>query len=423
MNQAYRLLAAVIFYILIVPAGRCAENTGPAPRENSELIAAITSAYDSIQNLMFSFIQETGDNNTTVRGTLFFKRPNKFKSEIIVSDGNSRALLRNVSVFDGTFLWQEQTAPVIASPPRVIKSKIDENSREGEALLEQVDVRRQFSALLRGYEIMSTQNELFEQRPVNVLKFRIRPEERNTIVHRMKMSGGFNAEKIPEEKIFYWDAAAGFCVKLETLNQKHAALTTITCRDIKINGGIDGAVFSYDPPEGAAVMDMTDRLGREIRRQEYDGEENEKAGSLSPGFVLTDLFGKPFDSAQTRGKIVIIGFWPAQSPAGSAAVLFLDKIYQDNSGENDIAVLTITRGKEPALEYVDRNGCVVPVLLDDNGRVAEQFGVVSVPRIFVIDQQGVIYAVYIGDHADIRDTLAKDIKTLREKAEKSIGKK
>jgi AhpC/TSA family. len=87
-----------------------------------------------------------------------------------------------------------------------------------------------------------------------------------------------------------------------------------------------------------------------------------------------------------------------------------------------VAVFTLSRGKEAVLEYMDENGCTVPVLLDENGTVAAQFGVESVPRIFVIDQQGIIYTGYSGDRAGIRDALAKDIETLREKAEKSINK-
>ncbi|MBI4846610.1 MAG: TlpA family protein disulfide reductase [Candidatus Omnitrophica bacterium] len=76
-------------------------------------------------------------------------------------------------------------------------------------------------------------------------------------------------------------------------------------------------------------------------------------------------------------------------------------------------MLTITNEQEESKNIVEENGYSFPVLIDADGSVSGSFGVSTIPRIFVIDQQGKIAAVYIGFHEDIKDILAKDIARLR----------
>jgi Outer membrane lipoprotein-sorting protein len=325
MNYTYRLAAAIMAVFLAGSAVRNSALSAPQQGEYATLAAAITAQYELIHDVMFSYVQVSRKDNVTVAGTLRFKQPNMFKSEIEVTGANPGYVLRNVSVFDGKFLWQQQT--VSGDPSvRVIKSNLDAKQRQSESLLEQVDVCRQFSALKRDYEIISVREDRFEQRPVSVLKFRIRAEARAGMLQRLKASHSFDADNFPEEKNFYWDDAARFCAKLETLNNKQAVISTITYRGVIVNAQPEDSIFSYTPPDKAVIMDMTGVIGREIKRPEYNGTENEKAGTPGPGFALPDLFGKLFDSARVRGKIVVIGFWLAQSPECRGAVALLDTL-------------------------------------------------------------------------------------------------
>jgi len=76
--------------------------------------------------------------------------------------------------------------------------------------------------------------------------------------------------------------------------------------------------------------------------------------------------------------------------------------------------LTITQGKkDKVMEFVEEHGFAFPVLIDGKGKVSHGFGVDAIPRVFVINKDGKIAAVYSGYREDIEEVLLQDIERLR----------
>jgi outer membrane lipoprotein-sorting protein/peroxiredoxin len=406
---------AVFFWLVAAVTGFTYEIPVPKPVDPQEAVTAIKARYAAVETLSASFAQETTtpDTKISLKGKVYFKRPRKIRTEVEITSGNADYDMRGVSVFDGALFWQQQ-ATLEGKTVSIIKSKIDPAKPEGVILLEQLDPLCQIDGILRQYDVTAAREEQYEGRPMCVLDFHIKPEERGRILQTM--APGIGADMLPEEKIFFWDPLAGFCARLEVLNKQRGVLSIVTYSDVAINAGLDDAMFAYTPEPGVEVMDMTEIMGQENRKQEYEGTAHEKVGQLCPAFILPDLFGKKFDSAALQGKIVLIGFWAHWCPSCQKELPLIEKTYEDFSGDADVRVFTITDDKNKALEIAEKNGYGAPVLIDAGGVTAETFEVVSIPRVFVVDQQGKIAAVYIGYHEDIRDILTRHVEQLREAA-------
>ena len=65
------------------------------------------------------------------------------------------------------------------------------------------------------------------------------------------------------------------------------------------------------------------------------------------------------------------------------------------------------------MEVIEQNGYTFPVIVDEQGTLAGQLKVKSIPRTFVVDRNRKIAAVYIGYHLDMLDVLTKQINRLR----------
>jgi cytochrome c biogenesis protein CcmG, thiol:disulfide interchange protein DsbE len=123
-------------------------------------------------------------------------------------------------------------------------------------------------------------------------------------------------------------------------------------------------------------------------------------GAAAPDFALPALSGEPLRLSELRGRVVIVNFWASWCPpclnetprlvrwyeqhqSDGLAVLGVDTLYQDSRE----AVETFAR--EQQISY--------PVLLDDVGEISRQWQARQLPRSYVIDREGVVRFVRIGE--------------------------
>jgi len=70
----------------------------------------------------------------------------------------------------------------------------------------------------------------------------------------------------------------------------------------------------------------------------------------------------------------------------------------------DYAVISVAiqSGNDKEVKsYVEKNGLVIPVINDESGQIAMDYGVRGVPSSFIIDRNGVIRAVEVGFTSEI----------------------
>jgi len=112
---------------------------------------------------------------------------------------------------------------------------------------------------------------------------------------------------------------------------------------------------------------------------------------LAPDFELPDLEGDLHRLSDYRGKIVIVNFWSAECPHSERT---------DRStmaclvqwGE-DVELLSIASNRSESAQMVEevaKARRLPRVLIDAEQVVADLYGAVATPHVFVIDREGIL---------------------------------
>ncbi len=121
-----------------------------------------------------------------------------------------------------------------------------------------------------------------------------------------------------------------------------------------------------------------------------------KAGDAAPEIDGEDLDGKPMKLSDFRGNVVVLDFWGDWCPHCKPAYTYQNHLLNRLKGEpfvvlgvnNDVtkeqARLVVNVQKVAWRSWYDGNGQA------QNGPIAQRYGVMSVPTVFVIDKKGVI---------------------------------
>lgn len=128
-----------------------------------------------------------------------------------------------------------------------------------------------------------------------------------------------------------------------------------------------------------------------------------RLGRLAPAARMTTIDGDTIDLAALRGhKAVYLKFWATWCSPCREQMPHFERV-QQGAGD-DLVVVAINLGFDDTPEQVrafrDEQGLTMPVVRDEDGRLAGLFGVRVTPQHVVIDRDGVIR--YIGHLADAR---------------------
>jgi peroxiredoxin len=108
-------------------------------------------------------------------------------------------------------------------------------------------------------------------------------------------------------------------------------------------------------------------------------------------FELPDLQGSLHQLSDYCGKIVLLNFWSAECPHSERADRQLVDLLEKWNGE--VILLSIAANRnEPiqTLAEAAKARRVPTVLLDSEHRVADAYGAVTTPHVFVIDRDGIL---------------------------------
>lgn len=121
-------------------------------------------------------------------------------------------------------------------------------------------------------------------------------------------------------------------------------------------------------------------------------KEYPEIGFLAPSFSLTGLDGQSHDLSEYRGKPIILNFWASWcGPCIEEAPNFV-KLH--TTYRNDLQIVTVNLTSmdnvQSAKDFVKEYGFIFPVLLDQDGTVAQSYKIKPIPTTFFIDSQGLI---------------------------------
>jgi thiol-disulfide isomerase/thioredoxin len=135
-----------------------------------------------------------------------------------------------------------------------------------------------------------------------------------------------------------------------------------------------------------------------------------------PAFDLSGLDGKTYHVGGAREKPLIINFWASWcGPCHDEAPGF-SRMYERYKNELDIYAVNVTKGDrlEEVKKFVKQYGLSFPVLLDQQGSVADRYRILFVPTSFLVNKQGVLVDVI---HVLSPEELEKRIQLLVQKSE------
>jgi cytochrome c biogenesis protein CcmG/thiol:disulfide interchange protein DsbE len=123
-----------------------------------------------------------------------------------------------------------------------------------------------------------------------------------------------------------------------------------------------------------------------------------KIGAAAIDFNCQDLEGQVWSLDKVRGKVVLLRFWADWCPYCRYEMPIIDKYYRQLKKEGFLVLaVNVKQSTEVALAFTAQLDVTFPVPLDPDGGLARRYGVYAIPTNFLIDRQGVVREILIGE--------------------------
>jgi len=188
-------------------------------------------------------------------GLRLFRASNQMSQEGALP-GGAKMEITTLMVFDGQIAWVESRNPMMPQPI-VVKMKMDALNNmpgmKGGLGLGIQDVK----------QAVAQMKQMFELKLVGAGNVLGRPTTRVEAVPKPEM-----IEKLPEmarsmmpvRMVTDYDDATGTPLLMKAFNAQGQETMSTTVSDLKVNAGVDKALFTYTPPPGVEIKDMTGKL-------------------------------------------------------------------------------------------------------------------------------------------------------------------
>ena len=144
--------------------------------------------------------------------------------------------------------------------------------------------------------------------------------------------------------------------------------------------------------------------------QDFLAKKQVRLGEAVPDFTLQDLQGRSVSLAGLRGKIVMLHFWSAKCPFVLRYTERLHAVYKDYSDK--VAIFGIDSNASETPEEMKsvkaERKDPYPILLDPGNKVADEFGAITTPHVFILDREGrLVYEGAVDDQGWSKDKKPK----------------
>jgi thiol-disulfide isomerase/thioredoxin len=128
--------------------------------------------------------------------------------------------------------------------------------------------------------------------------------------------------------------------------------------------------------------------------------EIEKMDGGAPDFTLPSVDGSMVRLSDYQGKVIMVDFWATWCPPCQEMIPVLSKLHKRYSTEG-LVILGISLDQEGLGvlgPYVYEKRIPYKVLLG-NDQLKREFGVISIPTLFIIDREGRLVRKLMGYHS------------------------
>ncbi len=130
---------------------------------------------------------------------------------------------------------------------------------------------------------------------------------------------------------------------------------------------------------------------------EAAGLDSALVGKQAPDFQLDMLDGTKFVLAENRANVLVLDFWASWCGPCRQAMPQVDKVAREFADQG-VKLVAVNLAETPdqvraALAQLQLD---MPVALDRQGRVAEQYGASAIPQTVIISRDGVVQRLFVG---------------------------
>jgi cytochrome c biogenesis protein CcmG/thiol:disulfide interchange protein DsbE len=117
----------------------------------------------------------------------------------------------------------------------------------------------------------------------------------------------------------------------------------------------------------------------------------------APEFTLQTLDGQSVRLSDYRGQVVLLNTWATWCPPCRAEMPDLEAYYRQH-GRDGFVVLAVNNQESPGTvaAFLGEHDFTFPILLDPEGVVIREYGVLGLPTSFFIDRDGTMRGVWSG---------------------------
>lgn len=119
-------------------------------------------------------------------------------------------------------------------------------------------------------------------------------------------------------------------------------------------------------------------------------------GSRAPMFSLPGLDGKKVSLSDFEGKRLLVFFFSPWSPASREQMMILHELNDQMPNDTALLVIALQESVSKIETFMKRGSYEFPILIDEDGKLANDYKVTFLPQYFLIDKNGVIQDSRIG---------------------------
>jgi len=114
----------------------------------------------------------------------------------------------------------------------------------------------------------------------------------------------------------------------------------------------------------------------------------------APDFSLYDIQGKIFKLSSQRGNPVVMFFGTTWCPACRGEMPFYKDLYKKYAGRGlKFLYVDINESTERVARFAKENSFPYRVLVDSDGSVANDYSIIGVPTVILVDEKGKVLGV------------------------------
>ncbi|WP_018752213.1 TlpA family protein disulfide reductase [Paenibacillus sanguinis] len=121
------------------------------------------------------------------------------------------------------------------------------------------------------------------------------------------------------------------------------------------------------------------------------------AGQAAPLFEAVDSEGSRISLAASQGKAVVLNFWASWCGPCVNELPLIERLAQEQASKVSVLFVNVGESRGTVNEFLTGHGFEFPVILDATGRIAELYGVTSLPTTYIIDPYGNIAQPIFGE--------------------------